>query len=148
MRVFILEDSNSRIVLFREIFADLSIDLTICDDTVTAATKFVGDYNLILLDHDLEHHHQENLEAAVGKKNTGSEFVDYLVMAAHPKQGPVVIHSYNPYSAEYMRSTLEKYDWSVYKQPFGLTLLEKLQEFVTKELAIERNSLDNSPKQA
>ena len=135
MRVFILEDSHSRIVLFKELFATVpDLELTICDDTVDAATKFVGDYDLILLDHDLEHKHYDNLEGAVGQKNTGSEFVEYLVMAAHPKQGPVIIHSYNPYGSEYMFKVLTKCDWKAYRCPFGLTLLEKLKLFIEKLL--------------
>ena len=136
MRIFVLEDSHSRIVLFKEIFSDPTIDLTISADVTEAAVLFSGNYDLILLDHDLSDAHYQDFSITEG---TGSEFAAFMAASFPPSTGPVVIHSFNPDGSERMFQTLSGAGWTVFKQPFGLVLLEKLRELV-------QNVLDNPPK--
>ena len=143
MRVFILEDSNSRIILFREILAaDPSSDVFVTDDVVEATVKFSPPYDLILLDHDLSHEHENEVftgQVPTDHTGSGTEFAGWLAETQDPKHCPVIIHSYNPAGADRMSQLLQEAGWTVYKQPFGLTLLDKLRQLV-------KNSLDNGPK--
>lgn len=156
MQVFILEDSNSRIILFREVLAaDPTSDVFITDDVVEAVVKFKPPYDLILLDHDLSHEHEN--EAFTGQTPTdhtgsGTEFAQWLAKTQDPALCPVVIHSHNPAGAERMFQALTSSGWSVYKQPFGLVLLDKLRRLVKETLATplqgvvdSPNPLDNGP---
>ena len=142
MKIFILEDSNSRIILFREILAaDPSSDVFVTDDVVEATVKFNPPYDLILLDHDLAHEHENEVftgQVPTCHTGSGTEFAGWLAQTQDPTKCPVIIHSYNPAGAERMSQLLREKGWMVYKQPFGLTLLDKLRLLV-------RNSLDNSP---
>ena len=135
MRVFVLEDSVSRIVCFKEIFWDYPrTQLEIVDNVISAKELFKGNYDLILLDHDLTDEHYEDKTITVG---TGSEFAFWLAETQTPEQGPVLIHSFNPDGAQRMFKTLEEACWTVIKFPFGIDFLARLQQYRTETLAAE-----------
>jgi len=128
-------------ILFREILIDHEI--THADNVEDAKVLFAGnEYDLILLDHDLEDAHYQNLDTEVG---TGTEFARWMVEAQSPEQGSVVIHSYNPDGAKRMEDALLDAGWAAYRSPFGLTLLTKLQQLV-HDVETDRKFTDTIPQ--
>ena len=134
MRVFVLEDSTSRIVCFKEIFEDPRVSLEISDNVTEAKQLFKGNYDLILLDHDLTDEHYTDKSIVAG---TGSEFASWLAEFQKPEQGPVLIHSFNPDGAQRMFKTLEEACWTAIKFPFGVDFLTRLQQYRSDTLAAE-----------
>lgn len=128
MKVFILEDSHSRIKVFEEIFG---INSMYCTKDVNEAKELYAKYapfDLILLDHDLADEHYAEVEDGVPQtEGTGTEFAKWLAETTERKS-TVVIHSYNPEGANRMASALQS--WPVFRQPFGLKLIDELRKFV------------------
>lgn len=137
IRIFLLEDSYSRVILFREIFAHPSIYLDQAKTVEEGKKLFQGDYDLILLDHDLEDaHYSEVTEGKVPETfdGTGTEFAKWMASYHKPTQGPVVIHSYNPDGAKRMQDILVEAGWYVTRCPFGLTILDNCKRLVEEVL--------------
>jgi CheY-like chemotaxis protein len=122
MKVFILEDSHSRMVLFQEILGWKNIThAQTVEEGVRLFEKF-RPFDLILLDHDLEDAHYGDQQRIVG---TGSEFATWL--NDFNPECPIIVHSYNPDGARRMDDTLSRAGWDVVRQPFGMDLLRTLE---------------------
>jgi DNA-binding NarL/FixJ family response regulator len=123
MKVFILEDSYSRVSLFQEILSAKN-ELYIRDNVKDAKALFAEHYpfGLICLDHDLSDEHYKDFSTEVG---TGTEFARW--MADYSPNCPVIIHSYNPDGRLRMQVDLTRAGWNVKVQPFGMTLLRELE---------------------
>lgn len=123
MKVFILEDSQSRIRLFKEIFGVYNITLTDKVDRAKELYEAYAPFDLILLDHDLADDHYTDQQREEG---TGTEFATWLQW--QPKRTPVIIHSYNPDGAARMETVLREAGWPVTRIPFGLHLIDILKK--------------------
>ena len=125
MKVFILEDDYTRRAMFAEVFGN---DNVYIEDQVNSAITLYEMYgeqfDLILLDHDLEPRFMSEIET-----NTGTEFAKFL--ATQTPHCQVIIHSYNPDGAARMEGLLRDAGWNVVRQPFGLTLLDNLRKLVS-----------------
>lgn len=116
MRVFILEDDETRISSFLDALSR-DVDVSVARDISEVDKVFVGEFDYVFLDHDLGGRaYVDQLD-----ENTGSEFVrrygDKLGGAT------IVIHSWNIDRALGMHEELSRKGYSVYQIPFGNTVL-------------------------
>jgi hypothetical protein len=119
MRVFILEDDLTRVILFRE--ALMRHDVTHAESLTEAVEMYRGPYDLLLLDHDLGGEVFVDSE----KEDTGAGFCRWV--SGEPTT--VLIHSYNAPGAAQMNVTLVEKGWAnVGYVPFGLRLLNHLRK--------------------
>ena len=98
MKIFILEDDQSRIIQFGRFFhGHKDIDWT-CITTCDKADKFRPPYDYLFLDHDL------------GSRNSGDDGTTFcrLIKDKLNKEVRVVVHSYNYSAAMAMAAILEK----------------------------------------
>ena len=113
MRIFILEDDQERVELFKEVLKN--DELTIVD-TAESAIELLNmlSFDLILLDHDLG-----GLQmVGTNNTNTGSEVVRWMVM----NQGDfptIIVHSHNPPAAESMQNQLRDNGYTCHRIPFS-----------------------------
>ena len=110
MKIFILEDDPSRMVIFRKMLVDH--DITHTDQARKAAFTLKSyKYDFIFLDHDLGG--EQMVDSS--EENTG-----YTAAKAIPgsinSNTPIVIHSYNPSGAANMAALLP----NAKRVPFGL----------------------------
>lgn len=123
MKIFILEDDPFRIVQFEQ--ATIGAEVTICTDVDRAQKMWTGDYDLILLDHDLGG--DQMVDSSV--QNTGAGFARWMPESA--KHIPVLIHSYNPFGVINIRNILtDKGYEAVQDEPFGPTVLDAIRNFI------------------
>jgi len=134
MKIFILEDEIDIYprVQIREVLKNHT--LTIAKSCVEGQRKYVGPYDLLLLDHDME----GNYEYRPDYPNTGYQFVKWLcsqeatayALNEHnltPKP-QVMLHSHNPVGRKNMRDLLEAYGFSVDEHRFGPDYVKLLKE--------------------
>jgi hypothetical protein len=113
-KIFILEDDHNRIDWFNYYLSDF--DLIICETYQDAIEKYHGDFDLLMLDHDLG---GEIFVDSFEREDTGAGFCRWLV-SHYPKDVPVIIHSHNIIGAEIMEETLrDECFTNVLKIPFG-----------------------------
>ena len=98
MKVLILEDSTYRIEHFRKLLKESQATLHITDNVEDAKNlyKQFKPFDLIFLDHDLDHKIMVNSN----KANTGYQFAKFL-SKENPK-GRIIIHSLNIVGANRM----------------------------------------------
>lgn len=128
MKIFILEDDETRISAFMEALE--GHDLTVARSVDDAKALYLegGDFDTLLLDHDLG-----NLQMVRGKEGTGLEFAEWL--GESPVEGPqVVVHSWNPEGGSRMLFLLYDRGWDVFQMPFGPFLLQTLESLEVQEL--------------
>lgn len=101
MKLLILEDSETRIEAFKELFKNQQVDFTsTVEDAKKACLSKV--YNCLFLDHDLEGRIWEDSS----KENTGFQFVKWLVDNKMQMSALCYIHSANPIGANRMLNYL------------------------------------------
>jgi CheY-like chemotaxis protein len=101
MRIFILEDSEERRRIFREMLSPPHT-LSFFGHVKEAKTALVADgpFDLIFLDHDLDNRVFVDSE----EENTGYQLAKYI--AENNVRSKIIIHSMNPYGAERMQQVL------------------------------------------
>lgn len=123
MKIFILEDDESRIRLFVDALLSHGHDLTIAKSFQEATRKFQPPYDALSLDHDLGGRQFVNSD----EEETGFNFVRWLGKAPSGAQPVIAVHSYNPDGAQAMINLLHDNGWvAVIKEPFGPKLLSWL----------------------
>lgn len=130
IKVFILEDTWTRMVLFNEVLIGVQVSAAVSVDV--AKERYVKDapYDLVLLDHDLaDEHYIDQWQ----HKGTGTEFAEWLAETQEPT--PTIIHSYNAAGAQRMLTALRLSGWLVQVQPFGMDLLNGLKKWVEERRA-------------
>lgn len=131
MRVFILEDSLARLQQFHDAFRHDEVDR---GTTLREGYHhFKPPYDLILLDHDLQHEHYKDLQMEIG---TGTEFARWLVNRSPAPICPVIVHSFNFFGRRRMIKDLTDAGWECYDSPFGPTmfqLVSRLRERTSTE---------------
>jgi CheY-like chemotaxis protein len=115
-KVFILEDNDNRIEIFKVIWSKLA-DFTIAQSYEEAIKLFNihEDYSAILLDHDLGYH---QFVDSFGQEKTGYHFTEWLVKN-YNQDIPIIIHSHNNIGADNMQSKLKTRFKNVNYIPFG-----------------------------
>lgn len=119
MNILILEDSNERQQLFKNLLKSHNIFIT---DKISEAIKACEDiqWNIMFLDHDLD---QQGWVSSK-EENTGYSFVKWLVSTNFQKKSLNYVHSMNPIGANHMVNLLHDYGRDAIWMPFNL-LLEK-----------------------
>ena len=120
MKIFILEDSEERII---DLIENLKgHDITICRDVPKAMEFFKPPYQLMLLDHDL------GPDTLNGVKNDGTFFCDWLVstQSGHGAER-VIIHSFNLDGGKRMLKTLALGGYQYGRWQYGHSLLHWLK---------------------
>jgi CheY-like chemotaxis protein len=114
-RVFVLEDDPSRIETIQFFWGNFA-DFDITSSYGEAIEKFNGEYNLIMLDHDLG----GQIYVDIKESNTGTNFAKWLAKNCLSKTAPVIIHSHNPVGSMSMEEILIKGKFTqVASIPFG-----------------------------
>src|SRR5690242_9390526 len=106
--IFVLEDEIDRYPREQIKMALHGHNLTIARNVPEAKELFVGPYDLILLDHDMEGFYEKS-----DHPNTGYQFCKWLVDAKCSPKPQVILHSHNPVGRKNMRLLLEEYGFSV-----------------------------------
>lgn len=103
-KIFVLEDSKSRIDAFKKKFKN--DDIYFFDEVKEAIEGFelLGPFDIILLDHDLDGKIFVNSHS----DNTGYQFAKYL--SEKELNSQIIIHSMNPAGAKNMKSLLPQAD--------------------------------------
>lgn len=103
-KIFVLEDSQSRIDTFKKKFKN--DDVYFFDNVEEAIEGFnlLGPFDIILLDHDLDGKIFVNSHS----DNTGFQFAKFL--AEKELNAQIIIHSMNPAGAKNMKSLLPQAD--------------------------------------
>jgi hypothetical protein len=101
MKIFILEDNESRMIKFRRELIGHEIDHA---ETVQDGTSLVvaNKYDLLFLDHDLGG--KEMVDSFV--EDTGYKLAEFIASFTPNKETPCVIHSCNPVGADNMTKVL------------------------------------------
>lgn len=101
MLIFILEDDNNRMIVFRKALIGHRIDHA---TTVQAGIEMIktNKYDFIFLDHDLGGEQMVDSASA----NTGYQLARFIATNDRNKDTPCIIHTCNPCGADNMRSTL------------------------------------------
>ena len=123
-RFFILEDEIDRYP--RNQIAEVlkQHGLTITRSCDQAIERYVGGYDLLLLDHDMEGFFEDP-----NHPNTGYQFVKWLTSHEWKGSKPqVMIHSHNPDGRKVMRLLLEEHGYHVTEMPFGAAYVRWLKE--------------------
>jgi len=134
MRIFILEDDPARKIAFEQALGvfekGFPHEVTICSflgGVGGAYINFEGEYDLIMLDHDLGGAQMVSPD----EEETGTAFVKWLVENNKLKNGPkVIIHSWNPDGARRMLELLPL-NCMAFWEPFGHTVLNYLKEYTS-----------------
>lgn len=115
MKIFILEDNQDRMDFFLDLYRKEKI---VCTAFVNSAKLWLEDYeyDVLFLDHDLNEH---NLEA-ITQKETGYDFVKYMVEKGLQKQAVIYVHSMNPAGAQSMVNLLQSNGYQAMWLPFHL----------------------------
>lgn len=124
MNIFILEDEiykYPRNKLTKVLEKHVLTLATSCDDAINC---YVGPYDLLLLDHDMEgeYEYRENYH------NTGLQFVKWLVENVNGPMPQVILHSQNGVGRKAMKLLLEENGFDVSECPFGPAYVKALQE--------------------
>ena len=103
--------------------------LTMATTPEEAISLYTGEYDLMLLDHDMEGFPEMRMDYP----NTGFKFVQWLtsrpVMEVHkPHKPKVILHSHNWKGRERMRSLLEPVGFQVTEMPYSRKYLKFLKE--------------------
>lgn len=131
MKVFILEDDQSRIEIFGE--ALKRHDLTTARTYEEAIYKWNPPYDIVCLDHDLGGH---IFVPSDGEEKTGYSFVEWLRQKYTENNFSILIpvdvifiHSFNPDGARRMAEALDSgvRSYSIYIEPFGRGLIKAIQ---------------------
>lgn len=96
LRIYVLEDDPERIVQLHDFFKGYGATVQF-SQTCERAHEFTGQYDLILLDHDLGGRQMKDHE------DCGATFLTLVKDALNPKV-PVIIHSYNMDGAARMQA--------------------------------------------
>lgn len=122
LKVFILEDSESRIKEFKKSLVLLTpyCEITVAKDMDHAVDLYKASrpHGLVFLDHDLG----DQAYVSSEERNTGSEFVRQTHQMIKEDNSTVVIHSLNPDGAEYMKNYLSDNDIESTLIPFAWTV--------------------------
>ncbi|MDR0920567.1 MAG: response regulator [Oscillospiraceae bacterium] len=99
MKIFFLDDSKERQIVFQHHFAKLA-EIIFASDIEEAKEKFLpnAEYDLIFLDHDLG----DRIFVSSEDENTGAEFCRWLKNNWENSGTPIYIHSHNPVGAKNM----------------------------------------------
>ncbi len=104
---------------------------------VKTAKEFLDsgkEYKLVMLDHDLERHHYEDLNGR--HDGTGKEVVAHMTATVKPREDLLaVVHSWNPQGAKEMEQTLRLDGFKVHRQMFNKALCRQLAEGMSRILA-------------
>ena len=112
MKIFILEDDENRIKVFKRSF--IGIDLTMTDLADEAIKRLKTEkYDFIFLDHDLG----GEVFVDSQNKNTGSEVAKHITHTLN-KSTMVIIHSFNPSGAKNMFDIMKSYKMECVIAPF------------------------------
>lgn len=122
MRIFILEDDETRQSLFYEA-AEKTHYVTLATDYDDAIKKYHPPYDWLFLDHDLG----GKVLVSPREHNTGAAFVRWLPSCDDDAAPNVVVHSYNPTGAAEMVRLLREKHYNVIYQPFGNIVLNILR---------------------
>lgn len=130
MRVFILEDDPERIALFRDVFREPLVQLTVATTVEEAKFLWAPPYNLVCLDHDLD----GRTFVDPASERCGMEFVRWLPSRIdQPRDGLgpyIFIHSLNGGAADQMSRLLYRKNYNCMLCPFGSQLLSGLAHLV------------------
>lgn len=125
LRIMILEDEIDRYPRNQIKIVLEKHELTIAKSCDEGIEKFVGPYDLLLLDHDMEGDYEYRPEFP----NTGYQFVKWLVGVRSVLPLPqVILHSHNPVGRARMRDLLHEHDFSVDECYFGPDYIKQLKE--------------------
>lgn len=105
MNILFLDDDNERWISFQKYFEGKEVNLVRAEDApqcISLLESKVCKWDVIFLDHDL------GGKAFTNEKetNTGSEVARWMAENYKEYKTPIVIHSWNPQGAEYMRGLL------------------------------------------
>ena len=121
MRIYIVEDDNSRMNWFRKTFSDCEIYYT--QNVKTACCDIKNNqYDIIFLDRDLFYGGANEDEK--GNELTGEDVARYIKDNGLAKDAAIVIHSLNPIGQKNIKRLLDDYHSQVYTIPF--TELKKM----------------------
>ncbi len=101
-RILIFEDDDERIKWLSQEFIG---NIVHCTDSVKEAIELLCnyDFDLIMLDNDIEESHYENTNAYNG---TGRELADWIAATELNNSPIIVIHSCNTNASQYMFDVL------------------------------------------
>ena len=124
MRVLIVEDDENRMVGFNKIFADDEVHWAKNAYAGIRALK-KGEYDLVMLDHDLADEHYGDLNAAAESgKGTGQEVAQHMATMENPPPFAFV-HSWNPAGAMAIELILATAGINTFRSPFGSADLKR-----------------------
>ena len=124
MKIFILEDNESRIDIFLEQLAK-EHELTVAKDIWEARTLWGPPYGIICLDHDLG----GRIFVDSVEENTGFRFVKDLLQG--PKvEGRIYVHSWNPDAGAMMIQQLVQAGCDAHRNYFGPSLFTAIQLYL------------------
>ena len=129
MTIFILEDEIHQAP--RNIMLEILKDheLHVATSVPKAMKAFVGDYDLLLLDHDMHGYYDSS-----DKPNCGYQFVKWLTAQPLKRIPRVIIHSQNREGSLKMAAHLQECGWPhVEREYFSPTLVRRLKEEFASE---------------
>lgn len=123
MRIFILEDNEERMRIFREWLGPEHSITHI--KTVKDVDKFNPPYEWIFFDFDLGH-----VSEGWDEQNDNGSKVALALKDKINESASIVIHSYNPGGAEAIKNDLKGLGAS--KAPFGSKLFTDIMKFISR----------------
>lgn len=120
MDIFILEDDDNRIKIFKEKLKEHKLDIfkDVNDDSIKAIQDNL--YGVIFLDHDLG----GKVYVDSQEENTGFQMCRYLNKGRN-NDSQIIIHSHNPVGAINIFNALRSRN--KYRLPFGNDMFEALK---------------------
>lgn len=113
LNIFILEDSKERIEWFMKQFGNHNLTIRSEVDDITLGLVNSANWDIFLLDHDLEPH-------LFRKEKNGNTLAKYLVENNLQKQAIFYVHSMNPIGANNICKTLDSAGYEVQWIPYYL----------------------------
>lgn len=135
MKIFVLEDEIERLPRSAIVQALEGHEVTYAKSFDEAIGLYLGPYDLLLLDHDMEGFFENS-----NHPNTGYQFCRWLIDGPYDGEmldGPkphVVIHSHNYVGAEKMQSLLEDFGFVVEKFPFNSQYISQLKQVLSARI--------------
>jgi hypothetical protein len=126
MKVFILEDNSYRIRALKEKFKRHEVH--IFDNVKDAIRGYDDDYDLFLLDHDLDGQVYVDSE----KENTGYQLAKWLARKENIFQKRIIAHTMNITGAQNIQAILPHAEIMPYPQ-----LIENYVDFLLEEMEAE-----------
>ena len=128
MRVLFLDDNDYRVHRFLSLYnlEGVLVDVALSADAVF---NLSGPYDVVSLDHDLDHEHYEAYHreriagiAEYGVKPTGLMVAQFLAQQSWISNTRAIMHSFNNFGVERMASVLKPVALEVVVSPFDTSI--------------------------